>query len=303
MAVKPLEDRASAGVMIMVLAVILFTGIDTSAKWLSISGLPVIEIVFLRYFVHFIIAILFYYPQDGVAIFRSNVPKKQFLRSTFLCLSTVFNFWALKYLPITVTTTIAFAGPIVTTLLAIPVLGEKVGIHRIIAVCIGFLGVAIVIQPWGTAFHPAMFLSIGNLLIVSGYFLITRMIAGVESNATQQVWGSGIASIALLPFAMLVWTWPETLHQWFVVLLIGSFGAFGHIASTKAHRLADASILAPMFYTQVFWAAVVGVWIFDTWPTVWTLSGGMIIVCSGIYIWHRERSKRRKPTPPAAPTA
>lgn len=298
MAVKPLEDRAPVGVMMMVLAVILFTGIDTSAKWLSIAGLPVLEIVFLRYFVHFLLSLVIYLPQDGVSAFRSNAPKKQFLRSIFLFLSTIFNFAALKYLPITVTTTIAFAGPIVTTLLAIPILGEKVGIHRIIAVCVGFLGVVLVIQPWGAAFHAAMIFSIANLLIGSGYFIMTRMIAGIESNATQQIWGSGIASIALAPFALAVWVWPENLHQWVIVLAIGCFGAFGHMASTKAHRLADASILAPMFYTQVFWAAVVGVWIFDTWPTVWTLSGGMVIICSGIYIWHRERKNKRKPTPP-----
>jgi len=297
-AVKPLEDRVSVGVVMMLFAVILFTGIDTSAKWLSMAGLPVLEIVFLRYFVHFLLSLFIYVPQDGLSVFRSNAPSKQMLRSIFLFLSTLFNFAALKYLPITVTTTIAFAGPIVTTLLAIPILGEKVGIHRIIAVCVGFLGVVLVIQPWGAAFHPAMILSLGNLLIVSGYFIMTRMIAGIESNGTQQIWGSGIASLALGPFALYVWVWPETTQQWLIVTLMGCFGAFGHMASTKAHRLADASILAPMFYTQVFWAALVGVWIFNTWPTVWTLSGGLVIICSGIYIWHRERRKKRQPTPP-----
>lgn len=282
----------------MILAVIFFTGIDTSAKWLSISGLPVIQVVFLRYFVHFLLSMLIYIPQDGVSVFRSNVPKKQFLRSIFLLFSTIFNFAALKYLPITVTTTIAFAGPIVTTLLAIPILGEKVGIHRIIAVVVSFFGVLLVIQPWGSAFHPAMILSLGNLIIASGYFIMTRMIAGLESNATQQVWGSGIPSIGLAPFALFLWVWPETLQQWAVIVAMGSFGAFGHMASTKAHRLADASLLAPMFYTQVFWAAVVGILIFNTWPTIWTLSGGAVIICSGIYIWHRERRKRKRPLPP-----
>lgn len=284
--------------MLMILAVIFFTGIDTSAKWLSISGLPVIQVVFLRYFVHFLLSMLIYIPQDGVSVFRSNVPKKQFLRSIFLLFSTIFNFAALKYLPITVTTTIAFAGPIVTTLLAIPILGEKVGIHRIIAVVVSFFGVLLVIQPWGSAFHPAMILSLGNLIIASGYFIMTRMIAGLESNATQQVWGSGIPSIGLAPFALFLWVWPETLQQWAVIVAMGSFGAFGHMASTKAHRLADASLLAPMFYTQVFWAAVVGILIFNTWPTIWTLSGGAVIICSGIYIWHRERRKRKRPLPP-----
>ncbi len=244
MAVKPLEDRASVGVMMMILAVILFTGIDTSAKWLSIAGLPVLEIVFLRYFVHFLLAMLIYIPQDGLSIFRSNAPKKQFLRSIFLFLSTVFNFAALKFLLITVTTTIAFAGPIVTTLLAIPILGEKVGIHRIIAVCVGFSAL-FWLYSHGLTFHPAMILSLGNLIIVSGYFIMTRMIAGIESNATQQIWGSGVASIALL-YAVGLARESASVDHYFADRLFRCLWSYG----VSQYRLADASILAsPMFYS------------------------------------------------------
>ena len=282
----------------MLLAVMLFTGIDTSAKWLSIAGLPVIEIVFLRYFGHFILATGYYLPTSGPAIFVSNAPRIQLLRSTFLCLSTVSNFWALKYLPITVTTTIAFAGPIATTLLAIPILGERVGIHRIVAVCCGFFGVLLVIQPWNAAFHPAMILSLFNLVIVSGYFITTRMIAGVERNATQQVWSSGFASLVLAPFALAHWVWPDSTTQWMVIVAMGAFGATGHISATAAHRRADASILAPVFYTQVFSATLVGIFIFDTWPTWWTLAGGAVIIGSGAYIWQRTRRKSKAPPVP-----
>ena len=275
----------------MLCAVVFFTCIDSSAKWLSLAGMPVLQIVFARYFGHFVYATLIYMPQEGLSAFRSRAPFKQLLRSTFLFGSTVCNFFALQSLPITVTTTIMFAGPIVVTLLAIPILGEKVGLRRIAAVCTGFVGVLVVMQPWGAEFHPAMLFSLAALVIASMYFIMTRMLAGVETNATQQVWSAGLASVVLAPFAASVWIWPESGVEWLVMFLIGGFGMTGHILVTIAHRWADASILAPMVYSQIFLAAIAGIVVFATWPTVWTLGGGLIIIGSGLYIWHRERQK------------
>lgn len=286
---QPREERNTAGLLLMGLAVTFFTCIDTSAKWLILSGLPALQVVFARYIGHFLVATVLYLPQEGLSALRSNAPGKQFLRSGFLLMSTVLNFSALQYLPITVTTTIMFAGPIVVTLLAIPILGETVGMRRIIAVCVGFAGVLLVIQPWGAAFHPAMFLNLGALLMASLYFIMTRLLAGVEANATHQIWSSGLAATALLPFVISGWQWPDHGVQWLVFCAIGGFGAAGHICATIAHRWADASLLAPVIYIQVFLAALASVLVFDTWPTVWTLAGGAVIIASGLYIWQRER--------------
>ncbi|BBU55456.1 MULTISPECIES: DMT family transporter [Mameliella] len=295
----PREDRTAAGVLMMALAVLGFTFIDSTAKWLMLAGLPALQVVFARYAGHFLVAVVIYGAREGRQAFVSNAPWRQLLRSFFLLGSTVFNFSALKYLPITVTTTITFAGPIVVTLLAIPILGEKVGLRRIIAVCVGFLGVIVVMQPWGVDFHPAMFLSIGALSMAALYFIMTRLLAGIEGNATQQIWSSGFAALALLPFVLGGWVWPEG-PVWIAFCLIGIFGASGHIAAVIAHRWADASILAPVIYIQIFLAAVAGILLFDTWPTVWTLGGGAIIIASGLYIWQRERVVRgrvRRPVP------
>ncbi|GMG84162.1 DMT family transporter [Paralimibaculum aggregatum] len=291
--VAPREDRIALGVSVMATAVFFFTLIDTSAKWLILAGLPAMQVVFVRYAGHFVVALVTYLPQEGIGAFRSNSPVKQFLRSLFLFGSTALNFTALKYLPITVTTTIMFAGPIVVTLLAIPILGERVGIHRIAAVCVGFIGVLVVMQPWGVAFDPAMFYSLGALTAASLYIVMTRMLAGVESNATSQLWSSGLAALCLAPVALPLWIWPETGTGYAVLLLIGVFGAVGHIAATSALRFADASILAPVVYIQILLAAVAGVVVFDTWPTIWTLGGGLIIIAAGIYIWQRERYRAR----------
>lgn len=300
--VQPREEKTAAGVLLMALAVILFTCIDSSAKWLILSGLPALQVVFARYAGHLIYALVWFLPQEGASALRSHSPGKQFLRSLFLMGSTILNFMALSYLPITVTTTIQFSMPIFVTLLAIPILGEKVGVRRIVAICVGFSGVLVVTQPWSAQWHPAMFLSLASVCVAALYFIMTRMLAGIESNATQQIWSSALATAILMPFVLSGWIWPETPLQWAVFCAIGFFGATGHISATTAHRLADASILSPLMYTQVLWAAIAGILIFATWPTVWTLGGGAIIIASGLYIWRRETMLARRArlaTPPA----
>lgn len=290
--VRGREDRLTAGMLLMVLAVTCFTGIDSSAKWLAIAGIPVVQIVFARYIVHFIVVLAIYLPPEGMSAFRSNAPKKQLIRSGALLAGSTLNFIALSYLPITLTITIAFAGPVLVTLLAIPILGEKVGLRRILAVMTGFVGVLITVQPWGVAFHPAVFISLAVLFCSSLYFIMTRMLSGVDSISTMQLWSSGLATVVLLPLALHVWVWPEGLLGWAVLIAIGLFGMAGHICVTIAHRWADASVLAPMVYTQIVSAMLAGILIFNTWPSKWTLAGGAIIIGSGLYIWHRERSKR-----------
>ena len=290
--VAPREDRIVLALVFMALAVFFFTMIDTSAKWLVLAGLPALQVVFVRYALHFLLAAALFVPREGLSSFVSHSPRLQVLRAFCLFSSTILNFTALKYLPITVTTTIMFAGPIVVTLLAIPMLGETVGRHRIAAVCLGFLGVLVVMQPWGAEFHPAMVLNLGALVLASLYFLLTRMLAGVERNSTSQLWSAGLAVMCLAPFAAMHWVWPETLTDWAFFLLIGVFGGTAHILATSAHRMADASILAPVIYIQILLAAIAGAVVFDTYPTVWTLGGGLIIVCAGIYIWHRERRRK-----------
>lgn len=278
----------------MALAILLFTLIDTSAKWLILTGLPAMQVVFSRYAGAFLTAALFFLPRGGLSEFRSNRPWIQALRALALLGSTIFNFYALKYLPITLTIAMFFAMPIVVTLLSIPILGESVGLRRFLAVVTGFIGVLVIVQPWSAQFHWAVIFSIGALLFASTYFVLTRLLAGVDNNSTSQLWTNGLATLALLPIALQNASWPENPLNMFLFLFIGFLGGVGHILATLAYRFAPASTLAPVTYVQVIYATAVGYLVFDTLPTMWTATGTAIIIASGVYIWQRERVRRSK---------
>ena len=273
----------------MCAAVFCFTGIDTSAKWLILAGLPAIQVVFARYAGAFLFSLIVFLPQAGAGGFSSHRPLLQLARSLCLLGSTLLNFFALNYLPITLTTTIMFAGPVVVTLLSVPVLGERIGARRLAAVVVGFLGVVLAVQPWGAAFHAAILLSIGALCCSSLYFVMTRLLAGIETNATSQIWSNGIATLCIAPFGLGQWVWPESGLQYAALTWIGALGGIGHSLATLGHRFADASILAPVVYLQLVFATAAGIVVFATPPTPWTLAGAAVIVGSGIYIWRRER--------------
>jgi len=286
-------SQLTVGYLLMLLAFLCFACMDTSAKWLVGAAVPVLQVVWLRYFAHFLCTVVVYVPRQGIGIVKSNRPGLQCVRALFLLGSTTLNFTALKYLPLTTTVAIFFVAPLTVCLLSIPILGEKVGIKRILAVFIGFLGVLIIIEPWGQQFDPHVFLAIGAMLGVSGYFVMSRVIAGVDENSTVQFYVSGIATILLAPFAFYVWQWPDSLYTWFILLLIGTLGMIGHSMLTHAHKMAEASVLAPTVYSQIIYIAILSWLVFGQPLDQKTITGTAIIVSSGLFIWYRERQNEK----------
>ncbi len=288
---RPREDRLALAVLIMMGAFFCFTLIDSAAKWLVLAGLPALQVAFIRYAGHFVASLIFIAPREGWSAFHSNAPLIQTLRALALVVGTIFNFFALTYLPLTITTAIFFAAPLLVCLMSIPVLGETVGLRRLIAVLVGFMGVLIITQPWSVDFHPAMFFSLGALCAASTYFVLTRKVAGIDNNPTGQIYTSGIPTLGLLPFVISGWVWPEGLIGWSLTIAIGFTAALGHSMLTVAHLYGEASKLAPVVYVQILYATAISWLIFAQPPDRWTILGTIVIVASGLYIWMRERKR------------
>ena len=261
---------------------------DTSAKWLAMAGVVAVQVTFLRYLFHLFWVLIMYAPKEGLSIFRSNKPSLQTLRALVLLSSTLLNFAALHYLPLTITIAIFFAAPLVVCLLSIPILGETVGLRRLAAVGVGFVGVLIIVSPWNEQFDAHIILSLLAMLGASTYFVLTRKIAGIDRNAVVQAYVAGVSTVVIAPFAFALGDWNMSAGNWAIAFLLGSLGMLGHSVLTRAHRYVEASVLAPTVYSQILYITLFSWIIFDSPPNLRTIIGTVIIVLSGIYLWRRE---------------
>ncbi len=285
------ERRLGFAVALNLLAFLCFTTMDTGAKWLVMSTMTALQVTWLRYVVHFAWVIVLFWPRHGPGLVRSKKPMLQAFRGSLLLLGTLFNFASLLYLPLTITIAIFFSIPLIVCLLSVPVLGEVVGIRRLTAVFVGFCGVLVIVSPWNESFDPHIVLCLIAAVCVAGYFVMSRRMAGVDSNAIMQFYTSGIATLLLTPAVFFIA--PLSLDisgtSFLVALMIGSLGMLGHTMLTRAHRHAEASVLAPTVYSQAIYVVFFSWFIFQQTPSVSTFIGTSIIIASGLYLWLRER--------------
>ena len=287
-------DRALYGIGLVLIAYGLFSTVDASVKWLVIYGYPALQLGFMRYVGHFVIS-------TGQVLHKSHL--REVLRTPHLMLvvlrgmlilsATVANFIALKYIPLTLTSTIFFSVPIIVCLLSGTMLGERVGKWRWLAILVGFCGILVAIRPFDASFHWAALLSLGGVTCFAVYLLLTRRFAGVISPNALQFYAGLVGTLAMLPFALYYWQWPETLAQWALLIGLGVFAWGGHEILTRAYHYADASVLTPFSYSFMIYLTIWSIVLFDQYPDGWTLIGAGLIVGSGLAIWFRERARQR----------
>lgn len=287
---RAIEDKPFAGILLILVAYLLFACIDTSSKWLGILGLGALQLSFMRYFGHFVISMgLFAASEFDFRQLRCEKIWLVLLRGAVLTASTVFNFAALRYLPLTLTSTILFSAPIMVCVLSWPLLRERVGLVRWSAVALGFAGVAIAIKPFDDEFHVAVFMSLTAAFCFALYSVLTRKLAGVVVPDTMQFYTGLVGTVALAPFAIAEWQNPATGFQWSVLVGLGVLGWVGHQFLTNAMSFAPANLLMPFGYVFILYLTVSSYLVFDQLPDQWTVAGAAIIVLSGLIIFYRER--------------
>jgi drug/metabolite transporter (DMT)-like permease len=301
MAIKPIEERRLLGIGLVLAGFFCFSVIDSCAKWLMLQGMPTLEVVFVRYLGQFLLVLAIFAPREGRALVATRRPWIEFWRAMGLLGSTIFNFAAIVFIPLTVTASIGFTQPLVICALSIPLLGEKVGWRRWLAILVGFVGVMIIIRPGTDTFHPAMLLSFGTVICAALYMLLTRMLAGVDSVSTQQFYAAGLSTVLLAPFALGGWIWPSSTVGWIVFGLIGVAAMVGHQLITLAHRMAPASVLAPFNYVLIIYLTASSWLVFNQPPDIWIFVGAPIVIGSGLYIWLRERQLGKTTVTEVAP--
>jgi drug/metabolite transporter (DMT)-like permease len=286
-----IKNQTMLGIALMVSAMLIFPFLDVCAKFLGQWGIPVIEIVWGRLFFGLILSGPILIWREGIESLRPRDAKVNALRGFFLVVSTMMFFGALHYQGVAETLAIYFVQPLFITALAPIVLQEKVGINRWLAVVIGFVGVLIIIRPGYLELNPGVFLAAGAGLGSAVTLLLTRKLAGKSSAIANTVYtnffGTIFASLILIPF----WVTPNLNLLLFMVLL-ASIGTLANFLVILAMENAEASLLAPLGYTEMINAVLAGWYFFGNFPDGWTFVGVAILITCAVYISYRERIKQ-----------
>jgi drug/metabolite transporter (DMT)-like permease len=295
------NDRPAAAIAFLLLAMLIFVTMDGMSKYLVQTMAPV-QIVFARFSVVSLLLVpaLWRYRRDRP--WSTGMPVLHSIRGFLLIGSSMLFVLALIYLPLEMATAIGFVSPLFVTALSIPLLKERVGPRRWLAVGVGFIGVLIVLRPGGAAFQLAMLLPILSSFCWALSLIITRRMRSSERPLTILTYSTLVGFIAVSGFALPVWRSPETF-EWALLVCIGAGHVVAQYSVIRAFTLGTASLLAPFSYSTIVWATLIGALVFGTLPDAPTVVGTIVLVIAGLYVLHRERVKTSTTTVPGASIA
>ncbi|GLT09321.1 DMT family transporter [Sulfitobacter sp. PR48] len=209
-------------------------------------------------------------------------------------------FASVAFIPLADATAISFLNPVFAMMLAIPLLGEKVGRIRWSAAAMAMAGAAVLLRPTPDSFQPAALLALGAAMVMGMELIFIKKLARRENPfqilLVNNFIGLGIATLAVLP----VWQ-PPTTAQWAVLAGIGGCMALAQTCFVNAMARADASFVAPFSYATLIFATLYDIAFFGVIPDAVSLLGAAIIIAGAVLLALREA--RLKPEPPRPTTA
>ena len=264
---------------------------DAGIKWLS-AEMAVLQILFLRSLFGLVfLGVSTRWTGESISL-KVERPWLLTLRTGINILSWVLFFFSLKYLPLATAVALFFSFPLFLALISVPLLGEVVGIRRVSAIVIGFIGVLFITNPASGLSLPA----IGMLGAALGWALVaalTRILGERENTST-------ILFYTLLGFAVLLvlpqyWEWRNpTLEETLLLVGVAFVGVIAQFTVTKAYAIASPSLIAPFEYTALIWSAMLGYLLWRDIPDIYAVIGALLIIGSGIYVIHREALQARQ---------
>ncbi|MDY0871829.1 DMT family transporter [Dongia rigui] len=306
-------DRPVFAILLMNLAVLVFTSMDGLIKYASDTyGYPTGELIFVRNLFAFIPLLSYMLVVEKRLRLGTTQPWGHFWRGVFGVSAMYCYFLSYKLLPLSDAIALGLSGPIFLTILSVPLLGEKVGWRRWSAVVVGFVGVVIMTRPGSGVFDPYALIPLAAAIFYALAMISIRKMSANEPPTTIVFYFTAfamLASLITLPFGHfnpdLAWRMPSGGVEFGLLLLIGTMGGAAQIALTTAFRRASVSIVAPFDYMALVYGFLIGFLVFGESPDRYLITGGVVVVASGIYIIHREtvlaRARRRKAALPSLP--
>jgi len=241
---------------------------------------------FFRFFLGLVI-ILPYIIKNKDTVLKTTHLKQHFLRAILVLPAMLIYFSALVLLPIEKLTAISFVVPLIVTILAVFFLGEKIYIYRTLALILGFSGMLVIIRPGFVDISIGVYMVLFSALLWSVNIIITKKISKDDSAITILAYQSIFMS--LLSFFIVLFFWEMPSIKTFIYLILAAMcGTVLHLTLNHAFKLVDVSMTQPYSFLNLVFASIIGYFVFDEMPDLYTWIGALIIFTGVLIISYRE---------------
>lgn len=286
-----MENNVRLGILFMCVTAFVFAVQDGISRHLA-DAYNVYMVVMIRYwfFAAFVITVAARQSGSIKAAAETKQPIVQTLRGLLLALEICVMVSAFVVLGLVESHAIFACYPLLIAALSGPILGERVGWRRWLAIGVGFIGVLIILQPGRTVFALGAIIPFASATMFAIYSLLTRYAARKDSAATSFFWTGTVGAVAMT--AIGIWFWePMSGDDWWWMGALCITGAFGHWTLIKAYEAAEASEIQPFAYLQMVFAIAIGMIVFGETLLPHVAFGGAIIVGAGLFtLWRARRA-------------
>jgi drug/metabolite transporter (DMT)-like permease len=283
------KQNERLGILLMIITTIVFASQDGLSKYLA-TEYNVNMVVMIRYwfFAAFVISVSSQKTGGIKHVAKTKFPILQIFRSLVLVAEMCITILAFTLLGLAETHAIFASYPLIIAMLSGPILGEYVGWRRWVAICVGFIGILIILNPGNGIFSPYALVPLVGAILFALYGLLTRYVSQYDNSSTSFFWTGVVGSIAMTIIGLNYWD-PVSKSDWSIMLLLSASGVVGHYLLIKCYEVAEASAVQPFAYLQLIWASMIGIIIFGEQITTNVLIGACIIVGAGLFTLWRER--------------
>jgi drug/metabolite transporter (DMT)-like permease len=260
-------------------------------RWMVERGIPVEMQVLARAAGQLVWMLPVVAASGGFAVFRTARPGLHLLRGLASVVTWGLYYLSFAHLDLATATVLSFLNVMFTTVLAVPVLGERVGAARWAGTLAGFAGVAIMLRPGTEVSALGAAIAVGAALTWCGITLTSRMLTRTEGTPTVIAWVGFVTTLASLPFAVLAWE-PLSLADAAILLAFALFTPAIIWTLTEALRAGEASAVAPFQYLRLVVIALFGWALFGEVPDGWTWAGAAAILAGAVVITVAEARRR-----------
>lgn len=276
------------GTLLIVASMLIIPFMDACAKSLAMSGTPLLQIVWLRVSVQLALTVpLAVYKHGHAPVLRARRRHLLIGRGAILLGATCCYFAAIRFIPLADAVALTFVEPAMLLVVCATCLGERVSLHRWVAVGFGFGGVLLIAKPGAATFQPASILAILTACFFTLYDLSTRKLLQLPDPPPPLIllaYQSVAGTVLLAMPAAVVWTDLRTTAGVAAGGAMGAIGACAHLMRILAFDRAEASALAPLLYTEIVMQTVLGYACWGDFPDALSLVGMAAIVAVGVYL-------------------